>query len=200
MPAAIEFYFDFSSPYGYLASTRIEDIAARHGRIVNWHPVLLGAVFRITGGAPLVSVPLKGDYSARDMARCARLLGVPFKLPSKFPIATQAAARLTVWAQQTDAEAAKRLARALYRAYFAENRDISDPEVCADVAAACGYDRTQALTGLNDQAVKDRRRIEMDDAVAHQVFGSPYVIVDGEPFWGADRLDHVERWLATGGW
>jgi len=200
MPAAIEFFFDFSSPYGYLASTRIEDIAARHGRTVNWHPVLLGAVFRITGGAPLVSVPLKGDYSTRDMARCARLLGVPFKLPGKFPIATQAAARLTVWAQQADTEAAKSLAGALYRAYFAEDRDISDPEVCAEVAVACGYERAQALAGLNDSAVKDRLRAEVDEAVARKVFGSPYFIVDGEPFWGADRLDHVERWLATGGW
>jgi len=200
MPAAIDFYFDFSSPYGYLASTRIDAIAAKHGRSVNWHPVLLGAVFRITGSTPLASIPLKGEYSARDMARCARLLGVPFKLPSKFPLPTQAAARLTVWAQQPDPVHAKHLAAALYRAYFAEDRDISNPEVCADVARACGYDRALALAGLNDQSVKDRLKAEMDEAVARKVFGSPYFIVDGEPFWGADRLDQVERWMATGGW
>ena len=200
MPAPIEFYFDFSSPYGYLASTRIDALAAKHGRSVNWHPLLLGAVFKATGGVPLAGIPLKGPYSERDMARTARLMGIAFKLPSKFPIPTQAAARLMLWVQGTDAQAAKTLAAALYRGYFVDDRDISDPGVCADVAAQCGYEREQALAGLNDAGVKDRLRAEVDAAMARGVFGSPYVIVDGEPFWGADRLDQVARWLATGGW
>ena len=200
MPAPIEFYFDFSSPYGYLASTRIETLAGRHGRSVNWHPILLGAVFKVTSAVPLAAVPLKGPYSERDMARTARLMGVPFRLPSRFPIPTQAAARVTLWVQGTDPQGAKTLANALYRAYFAENRDISDAEVCADVAARCGYERAQALAGLNEGPVKDRLRAEVDAAMARGVFGSPYFIVDGEPFWGADRLEQVDRWLATGGW
>ncbi|MPZ45164.1 MAG: 2-hydroxychromene-2-carboxylate isomerase [Betaproteobacteria bacterium] len=200
MPAPIEFYFDFSSPYGYIASTRIDAIAARHSRTVNWHPVLLGAVFRVTGGAPLASIPLKGPYSERDMARTARLMGIAFKLPSKFPIPTQAAARLMLWVQGADPQGAKRLAAALYRGYFTEDQDISDPATCADIAAQCGHEREQALAGLNDAGVKDRLRAEIDAAMARGVFGSPYFIVDDEPFWGADRLDQVERWLATGGW
>lgn len=200
MPQPIDFYFDFSSPYGYLAATRIEAIAAKHARAVDWHPVLLGAVFKVTGGVPLVQIPLKGEYSERDIARNARLLGVPYKLPSKFPIPTQAAARLTLWAKAMDVERAQGLARALYAAYFAQDRDISSPEVCVDVAAACGYDRPQALAGLNDEAVKSALRVEIDSAMKRGVFGSPFIIVEGEPFWGADRLDQVERWLATGGW
>ena len=200
MPAPVEFYFDFSSPYGYFASTRIDAIAAKHGRTVVWHPILLGAVFKVTGGAPLPSLPLKGEYAGRDIPRCARALGLPFTFPAKFPIATQAAARLTVWAQGSNTERAKGLAQALYRAYFADNRDISNPEVCADVAAAHGFDRAQALAAINDQAVKDKLKNVVDAAIARKVFGSPFFIVDGEPFWGADRLDHVERWLATGGW
>lgn len=200
MPAPIDFYFDFSSPYGYLASTRIDAIGAKYGRSVDWHPVLLGAVFKITGAVPLPSLPLKGDYAKRDMDRCARLLGVPFRVPSKFPIATQAAARLTLWAQGADEARAKTLAASLYRAYFGDDRDISNPEICADVAAACGHDRAQALAGLNDQAIKDKLKAEVDEAIARGVFGSPYFLVDAEPFWGADRLDQVERWLATGGW
>jgi 2-hydroxychromene-2-carboxylate isomerase len=200
MSAPIDFYFDFSSPYGYLASTRIDAIAANHDRSVAWHPVLLGAVFKVTHGVPLAQVPLKGTYSERDMARCARLLSVPFKVPSKFPIPTQAAARLTLWAQASDSERAKGLASALYAAYFAQDRDITDPAICADVAARCGYDRAQALAAMNDAAVKDKLRAEVESAIARGVFGSPYFLIDGEPFWGADRLDHVERWLATGGW
>jgi len=200
VPTPVDFYYDFSSPYGYFASTRIDAIAAKHGRTVNWHPILLGAVFKVTGGAPLPSLPLKGDYARVDIARCARAFGLPFNFPPKFPIPTQVAARMNVWAQGLDAERAKTLARALYRAYFAENRDITDPEVCADVAAACDFDRAKAVVAINDQAVKDKLRLEVDGAIARNVFGSLYVLIDGEPFWGADRLDHVERWLATGGW
>lgn len=200
MPAPIDFYFDFSSPYGYLASTRIDAIAAKHGRTVDWHAILLGAVFRITKGVPLANIPLKGAYTERDTARFARLFGVPFKLPAKFPIPTQAAARVTLWAQASDPDRAKGLASALYRAYFAQDRDISEPEVCADVAAQCGYERSEAVAAMNDDAVKNRLRAEVDTAVERGVFGSPYFLIDGEPFWGADRLDQVERWLATGGW
>ena len=200
MPAPIDFYFDFSSPYGYLASTRIDAIGARHGRSVDWHPILLGAVFKATGGAPLAAIPLKGPYSERDMARTARLMGVPFRLPSTFPIPTQAAARLMLWVKGADPQGAKALAAAIYRAYFAGDRDISDPGVCVEIAAECGYDRAQALIGLNDARVKDTLRGEVDEAMARGVFGSPYFIVDGEPFWGSDRLEQLERWLATGGW
>jgi len=200
MSAAIDFYFDFSSPYGYLAATCIDALAAKHAREVVWHPILLGAVFKVTGGAPLPSLPLKGDYAKRDMARSARLMGVPFVYPSKFPIPTQVAARMTLWRAMSDPAHAKSLAGALYRAYFAEDRDISNPDVCGDVAAACGLDRAQALSAINEQAVKDRLKTEVDAAIARGVFGSPYFIIDGEPFWGADRLDQVERWLATGGW
>src|SRR5512134_3771445 len=102
MSSPIEFYFDFSSPYGYLASTRIDAIAARFGRETVWRPILLGAVFRVTGGKPLPMLPLKGDYAARDTARFARLWGVPFRLPGKFPIATQAAARAFYWVAGRD--------------------------------------------------------------------------------------------------
>jgi 2-hydroxychromene-2-carboxylate isomerase len=196
----VDFYFDFSSPYGYFAANRIDAIAARHGRAVNWHPILLGAVFRVTGGAPLPSLPLKGEYAKRDIPRCARAFGLPFSFPAKFPIATQTAARMTVWAQDSDPERAKALARALYSAYFAAGRDITSADVCGDVAATCDLDRTQAICAITDQAVKDKLKVVVDAAVARNVFGSPFFIIDGEPFWGADRLDHVERWLATGGW
>ena len=196
----LEFYFDFSSPYGYLASSQIDAIGAKHGRHVAWHPILLGAVFKVSGGAPLTTIPLKGEYAVRDMGRCARLLGIPFKLPTKFPIPTQHAARLTLWAGAADEAMAKQLAVSLYRAYFADDRDISNPDVCADVAAQTGLDRAAAVAGMTDGAVKEALKIEVEQAIARKVFGSPYFIVDGEPFWGADRLDQVERWLATGGW
>jgi 2-hydroxychromene-2-carboxylate isomerase len=200
MANPIDFYFDFSSPYGYFASTRMEDIAARHGRDVVWRPMLLGAVFKVTGQQPLPTIPLKGSYAKHDLARSARLLGVPFKFPSKFPVAGQAPSRAYYWLADKDMAGAKALAHALYRAYFAEDRDISSPEVTANVAAKMGHDRTAVLAALNDPAVKERLRTEVDAAIERGVFGSPYIVIDGEPFWGADRLDQVEKWLATGGW
>lgn len=200
MANPIDFYFDFSSPYGYFASTKIDDIAAKHGRGVVWRPILLGAVFKITGQQPLPTIPLKGSYTAHDLARSARLLKVPFKLPTKFPIAGQAPSRAFYWVGDKDPALARKFAHALYHAYFAEDRDISNPEVTANVAAKLGMDKTELTQALNDPAVKERLRIEVDAAIERGVFGSPYIVIDGEPFWGSDRLDQVERWLETGGW
>ena len=198
MPAAIDFYFDYSSPYGYFAAMKVDDVAARHGRSVNWRPILLGAVFKVTGGQPLPTLPLKGPYALRDILRSARFYGIEYRHPSKFPIATQAPARAFYWVNERDPALAKQLAQALYRAYFVDDRDISSPETTADVAATLGPKRADMLAALNDPAVKDKLKNEVDAAIKLGVFGSPYIVVDGEPFWGIDRFDQLERWLAQG--
>ncbi|MCC7487661.1 MAG: 2-hydroxychromene-2-carboxylate isomerase [Burkholderiales bacterium] len=200
MANPIDFYFDFSSPYGYFAGSKIDAIAARHGRGVTWRPILLGAVFKITGGQPLPTIPLKGSYAAHDLARTARLIGVPFRMPSKFPVSGAAPSRAYYWVAGRDPVLAKQLALALHRAYFVEDRDISNPEVTGNVAAKLGIEKAALLQALGEPAVKERLKTEVDAAIERGVFGSPYVVVDGEPFWGSDRLDQVERWLATGGW
>jgi 2-hydroxychromene-2-carboxylate isomerase len=201
MSASIDFYFDFSSPYGYLASEKIEAMAARHARDVDWHPILLGIIFKQTGAAPLTMVPLKGDYSRRDMPRSARFHGVSdFRIPSKFPIPSQAPARIVLWQKQRDAALAATVVHALYRAFFVDDVDISMPENSVAVAAKCGVDAAAARAAIDDPMVKDALRQANDEAIARGVFGSPFIIVDGEPFWGIDRFDQVERWLATGGW
>jgi 2-hydroxychromene-2-carboxylate isomerase len=198
MTNPIDFYFDYSSPYGYFAAMKIDDLAAKYNRGANWKPILLGAVFKVTGAQPLPALPLKGDYAKRDIARSARFLGVEFKHPSKFPIASQAPARAFYWTNDRDPALARKLAKALYQAYFVEDRDISSPEVTADVAATLGLKRDEVLVALNDPAVKDRLKNEVDTAIKHGVFGSPYIVIDGEPFWGVDRFDQIERWLAQG--
>jgi 2-hydroxychromene-2-carboxylate isomerase len=200
MANPIDFYFDFSSPYGYFASARIEELAAKHGRNVNWRPILLGAVFKITGQQPLPSIPLKGSYANHDLARSARLFGLPYKFPTKFPVAGQAPSRAFYWVGDRDPRLAIRLAQALYHAYFVEDRDISSPEVTANVAAKLGVDKDQILHALGEPAVKQRLATEVDAAIERGVFGSPFFIIDKEPFWGSDRLDQIDRWLATGGW
>jgi 2-hydroxychromene-2-carboxylate isomerase len=196
----IQFYFDFSSPYGYLASYRIDDIGAEFGRDVLWRPYLLGVAFKNTGQSPLVSQPLRGPYHLRDMQRSARKLKVPMVLPEGFPMATIAAARAFYWLDESDPRRARDLAKALYRAAFAQGRNIAPAKVVAEVGTEIGIDPLQLEAGIADPAVKERLRAETDAAIARGIFGSPFVIVDGEPFWGNDRLDDVRAWLASGGW
>jgi 2-hydroxychromene-2-carboxylate isomerase len=200
MGAPIDFYFDFSSPYGFLAAQKIEALAEKHGRAVDWHPMLLGVVFKETGAAPLTMVPLKGDYSRRDFERSARYHGIAgFRMPPKFPIASQAPARIVLWAKTRDPALAVRVLKALYRAFFTEGLDISDADVAASVAAREGLDAAEARAAVDDPAMKDALKREVEQAIARGVFGSPFIIVDGEPFWGLDRFDQIERWLVTGG-
>ena len=199
MATPLQFHFDFSSPYGYLASQKIEALAARHGRAVDWRPMLLGAAFKVAGTQPLTSIPLKGDYTKRDLPRSARYHGVPFRMPSKFPIATQAPARIVLWQKEIDPSVSAPLVKALYRAYFVDDRDISSPDVAADVAAEAGFNRDGARAAIDDPAIKDQLKRNVEAAIAAGVFGSPFIIVDGEPFWGIDRFDQIERWLASGG-
>ena len=200
MKNPVLFYFDFTSPYGYLASLRIDAIAAQHGREVAWKPILLSAIFKASGNAALVQQPLKGEYSKRDFARSARWFKAPYQTPSVFPIATKNAARAFYWLCDGDPDVAKALAQRLLAVYFAEGRDISPAATVIAEAKALGVNPDRLAAALADQAIKDRLRTEGEKAVELGVCGSPYIIVDGEPFWGADRLDQVDAWLKTGGW
>ncbi len=200
MSTDIEFYFDFSSPYGYLASCQIDDLALRYGRGVSWRPMMLGIAMKQTGSQPLVHIPLKGDYSRHDLARTARKLDIPFVIPEQFPIMALAASRAFYWIDDEDHERSCNFAKAAFRTFFGEGRDISQPAAIADIAEPLGVDRDALLRALTDPAVKDRLKTETDTAVERGVFGSPFIFVDGEPFWGADRISDVGRWLDAGGW
>ena len=200
MSDSLDFYFDFSSPYGYLASERIDGIAAKHGRGVTWRPMLLGAVFQKIGGSPLVNQPMKGPYSQHDMLRSARLHGITFNVPDNFPVNSIAACRAYYWLADGDPAAAHHFAQALYRGYFVENRDLSQPETVVAAAQALGMDGDALVAAVQDQAIKDRLRAENDAALDRGVFGSPTVFVGDEMFWGHDRLEQIDRWMETGGW
>ncbi len=200
MAAPIDFYFDFSSPYGYFASLRIDEIARRHERSVTWRPYLLGAVFKITKMQPLVEYPIKGDYMRRDWERTARLQNAKWQMPGMFPFAAINASRIVYWLGDRDPALAQRFAQAAYRHAFGEGRDIVSVNAVAAIAESVGIPHGDTLAAINDPAVKERLRKEVDAGIERGVFGSPFVIVDGEPFWGADRLDQVDGWLATGGW
>ena len=199
MAAAIDFYFDFTSPYGYLAAERIEALAAKYQREVNWHAILLGFIFKQTGQVPPMQVPLKGEYVIHDMARSARYVGVELKFPAEFPKMTIAAARGFYWLKDQDPALAKTFAKLVYRAYFVANLDVGNSEVIAEIANSAGIDRAAFASNVQSDAVKERFKNESDRAIARKVFGSPFFFVDDEPFWGADRMEQLEHWLKNGG-
>ena len=204
MSNSIDFYFDYSSPYGYLASERIEEIATRLGHTVVWRPILLGAVFKVTGQAPLTEAPLKGDYAMKDFSRSAREHRVEYQHPDKFPIGAVAASRATLWLRDNCDPQLRAMTgdfiHALYRAYFSAGQDITDPTVIASVADSLAIDSQTLQLAIVTQAVKNALRIEVEQAIAAGVFGSPTMIIKGEPFWGHDRLEQMERWISSGGW
>lgn len=199
MASAIEFYFDFSSPYSYIASEQIESLAARTARALQWRPILLGAVFKASGGAPLTEVyGPKARYSVRDFARSAAFVGVPYRHPTVFPIGAVAASRAVLWLQRERSPHAVPYIHAVFRAFFVDDRNVGDATVALDVAGSLGIDAKRLAAGVQEEEIKNALRIEVEQAIARGVFGAPTIFVDGEMFWGRDRLEQVERWITRG--
>jgi len=200
MHSPIEFWFDFSSGYAYFAAHEIDELAARHGRAVLWRPYMLGAAFKVTGATGLSRTPMKGDYARHDWARIARLRNLPLVFHREHPITQLPATRAFYWLEREHPSRAKAFARAAFDAYFGEGRDLREPEVVAELAKPLGVDVQQLLSGMTEPAIKDRARAMSGQALVKNVFGSPFFIVDGEPFWGWDRLPMLEEWLKSDGW
>ena len=194
------FYFDFSSPYGYFAALKIDETVADFGRQVQWRPMMLGAAMKETGNVPIVQQPIKGDYCRRDWDRMARYMEAPWTMPETFPIATLVAARAFYWLDDQDPGLAKGFALAAFGEYFGKGRDITEAETVAGIAEPLGINRDDLLAAVQDPAIKERLKQETADALEAGVFGSPFIVVDGEPFWGCDRLWMIRRWLKSGGW
>jgi 2-hydroxychromene-2-carboxylate isomerase len=199
MTTPIDFHFDFSSPYSFLASEQIEPLAARHGRTVVFRPLLLGVIFKASGSAPLTEqYGPKAKYSVHDFERSARFAGIRYRHPSRFPIGAVGASRAVLWLQQHQPDRANPFVHAVFRAFFQEDRDISDAAVVAGIAQSIGVDGETLMQRAQEPAIKDLLRRRVEEAVASGIFGAPTIVVDGEVFWGNDRLPQIERWLATG--
>lgn len=203
--APIDFYFDFISAYGYFASLRIEALAARHGRTVQWHAMLLGvSVMKVMGLKPLLETPLKSDYVLHDAARYMRRHALqPVRQVSDPMMDPRPAARAFYWVRRHHPGREAAFAHAVYDRYWRLGKDLSLPQEIAAVAS-----HTPALDidpdALRAGEASDEARLDLREAVAASiergVFGSPFILVDGEPFWGSDRLDLLDDWLARGGW
>lgn len=198
----LQFHFDFISPYGYFASLRIEALAERHGRTVDWHAMLLGvSVMKVMGLKPLMDTPLKGAYTAHDVLRHAREQGLTMKRQPTDPVMNPLpCARAFAWVKQHHPDHAAALAHAIYAAYWHDGLDLSTPEALRGLALPEGLSAEAVADAAAGEEAASLLRAMVEASLQAGVFGSPTVVVDGEPFWGVDKLEQVDRWLARGGW
>ena len=198
-PRTLEVYWDFSSPFAYLGVTQARALAARTGAKLLWRPMLLGGLFKTIGQ---VTVPLhtwseaKQRYYRKDLDRWAAHWNVPFRWPSRFPMASLKAMRS--WIAIEDEGQRERFMSATFRAYWAEDRDIADDAVLARLLGEAGADPTATAARTQEPDVKQALIAGTDAAAKAGVFGAPTWVVDGtQLFWGQDRIPLVERALVA---
>ncbi len=194
----IQFWFEFASTYSYLAAHRIQAVSEAARVDVVWEPFLLGPIFADRGldDSPFNVHPEKGRYMWRDMERLCDNYGLAFRRPSVFPRNGLLAARVACLG------AGKRwlpdFSRAVYRANFAEDRDIADESVIGDILGSLGVDAQTTLDGAGASQNKDRLRKQVDRARGLAIFGAPTFVVGRELFWGNDRMGDAIVWARTG--
>jgi len=195
MPRRVDFWFDYTCPYAYLASVQMEAVCTRTGDALRWRPMLLGGVFRALGTPQKLFAtvsPAKAAHTARDLERQAEALGVPLRFPSAHPLRAVEALRVTL---ATDCD--PRVIHGFYRAYWVDGRDIAAPDTLAAVLADAGYS-PDAVTALvhraqHDPQLKQQLFDATDEALGHGIFGAPSLVLDGDTmYWGNDRLALLE--------
>ena len=195
MDKAVAFWFDVGSPAAYLAWHRLPRIAERAGARIDYRPMLLGGVFQATGNQSPMNVPAKGSWMNRDLERFAQRDGTPFRHNPHFPINTLMLMRVAIGLQMRDEPRMVPYVDAVYRAIWAEGRDMNDPAVVGATLAQAGFDPQALLALTADPQVKERLKAATQEAVQLGVFGAPTFFVGGEMYWGQDRLDFVEAAL-----
>ena len=193
MARTLEFYYDYGSPYSYLADTQVEAIAKRVGASLVRRPMLLGGVFKATGNASPMTVELKSKWSAFDMPMWARHYGVPFNRNPYFPVNTLALMRGAAAAQIDGVF--EQYHPAMYKAMWVDGRNLNDINEVAAVLTEAGLDARKFSQCIQDQDVKDRLKATTDSAVERGVFGAPTMFVEDMMFFGNDRLPFVEMAL-----
>jgi 2-hydroxychromene-2-carboxylate isomerase len=193
MTKAVEFLFDFGSPTSYLAYKQLPKIAARHGARIIWTPILLGGVFKATGNASPVTVPLKARYMNGDLARFAKRYGVVLNFNTHFPVNTLPLMRGAVAYQTTNQFDI--YVNAMFDAMWAHPRNLNDQAEIAHVLNDIGIEPGDFVARIDRPDVKEKLKANTEGAVARGVFGAPTFFVEGEMFFGQDRLDFVEEHL-----
>jgi 2-hydroxychromene-2-carboxylate isomerase len=195
MASRMEFFFDYGSPFSYLADTQLGGLAARTGAEIVYRPFLLGGVFKETGNASPISIEPKRKYMAVELERWAKRYGVPPLRNAHFPINTMRLMRGAVAAQHLGVFPAYH--RAMFDAFWARGMNLGDAAVIREVLEQAGLDAGRIIAMTDEAAVKDELRRNTEDAVRRGAFGAPTFFIGGEMFFGNDRLDFVEQALAA---
>ena len=198
MPATVDYYFAPQSPWTYLGHTRFSALVQASGARVRLLPVDLGAVFAVSGGLPLGKrPPQRQAYRLVELRRYSDHLGLPMVVqPRYFPVSGDDAARLIIAVDQQDGSAAAlRLAGAIFTAVWAQERDIASSQTLAELLQESGLPLTR-LEQSRSPEVQQQYEANTRQAIDGNIFGAPTYVVDGEMFWGQDRLDFVERKLS----
>ena len=193
----VEFWFEFASSYSYPAASRVEGAARAAGIGLAWRPFLLGPIFRAQGwsDSPFNLYPAKGRYMWRDLERVCAALDMPFRRPSQFPRNGLLAARVAC--RFAEAAWLPEFVRKVYRANFAEDRDISDPAVIGAILEAVGQPASLLSTAESPEA-KAALRAQTERAQHLGIFGAPTLVVGSELFWGNDRVEAAIAWARGG--
>jgi 2-hydroxychromene-2-carboxylate isomerase len=193
----LQFWFELASTYSYPAAARIEEAAARAGVALEWRPFLLGPIFQSHGwnDSPFNLYPAKGRYMWRDLERLCAKHGLPFRRPSAFPRSGLLAARVALAGAGEPWVPA--FVRAVYRANFAEDRPIAEPEVIASILDALGQPAAELLARARLPETKAALRAQTEEAARRGIFGAPTFVVGEEIFWGNDRLEDALAWHAA---
>lgn len=201
MSITVDYYFTPQSPWAYLGHTHFAQIARAAGAAVRVLPIDLGGkVFPVSGGLPLGQrAPQRQAYRLLELRRFADFLQLPMHVkPAFFPVSGDDASRLIIAVDQNDgAEAAMKISGAIFAAVWAQERHIANEKVLAELLAECGLDAAR-LEQSYSQSVQERYEANTEQAIQMGVFGAPTYVVDGEQFWGQDRLDFVARRLKQG--
>lgn len=197
MAKTVDYYVFLASPWAYLGSKRFADIVRRHGAAVRIIPMAAAEVFPVSGGLPLAKrAPQRQAYRIVELKRWREFLGVPLNLqPSFFPMNEALAARLVIAAREAGQDAVG-LAHAMMRAVWAEDRNIADPEILEQIVTETGLDPAKLFAAAESDAIQAEYAHGTQQAIDVNVFGAPSYVIDGEIFWGQDRLDFVDRALA----
>jgi 2-hydroxychromene-2-carboxylate isomerase len=197
----IEFFFDCSSPWTYLAFHNIQPLAREFGEEISWRPILVGGIFNSVNPSVYASreapVPAKARYMKKDLGDWARSAGLAIKMPpTVFPVNSVKAMRGCVWLGRDKPAALPGFAAAVFSAYWGEDRDISKDDVLADLCARCGIDVAAFFAGIADQAVKDALKANTDEVIARGGFGSPTIYLGpSDMYFGNDRLPLIREAL-----
>ncbi len=195
----IELFFDIGSSYSYLAATQMDALGARTNVPVRWRPFLLGGVFKATGNDMPARLPAKAKWMIHDMTLWAHHYGIPFKVPSRFPLITLRTQRALAAAERLAGSAAiPAFASALFRAYWAEDQDVTTDAVIGAAARSANLDAAAIVAAIDAPETKELLRATTEEAVRRCAFGAPAMFVGDALFWGNDRIPLLESYLARG--